>query len=50
VIATEKKNDGVLDNAVVRKLLKAISDSLLFKINEFLSGREDCVCELIDVI
>ena len=50
VMATAIKSEVVLENAMARKLLKALSDPLRLQIIESLSGGERCVCDLINEI
>ena len=49
-MATATKNEVVLENAMARKLMKALSDPLRLQIMESLSGGERCVCDLINEI
>ena len=49
-MATATKSEVVLENAMARKLLKALSDSLRLQIIESLSGGERCVRDLINEI
>ena len=49
-MATAIKSEVVLENAMARKLLKALSDPLRLQIIESLSGGERCVCDLINEI
>ena len=50
VMAIAIKSEVVLENAMARKLLKALSDPLRLQIIESLSGGERCVCDLINEI
>ena len=49
-MATAIKSEVVLENAMARKLLKALSDPLRLQIIDSLSGGERCVCDLINEI
>ena len=49
-MGTATKSEVVLENAMARKLLKALSDPLRLQIIESLSGGERCVCDLINEI
>ncbi len=49
-MVTATKSEVVLENAMARKLLKALSDPLRLQIIESLSGGERCVCDLINEI
>ena len=44
------KSEVVLDNAMARKLLKALSEPLRLQIIESLLGGELCVCDIINEI
>ena len=47
---TAIKSEVVLDNAMARKLLKALSEPLRLQIIESLLGGELCVCDIINEI
>ena len=47
---TAIKSEVVLENAMARKLLKALSEPLRLQIIESLSGGELCVCDIINEI
>ena len=50
VMATATKSERVLEKAMVRIFLKALSDPLRLQIIESLSEGERCVCDLVNEI